>query len=66
MEYVQISDTHNARALWLLFTHSPTKCFPKNIYAVSKEQLRILKRKGIPFKKVEMSKMEFPTPEAYR
>ena len=66
MDYIQISGKYNARALWLLFTHSPTKCFPMNIYAVSKDQIRILKRKGVPFSRIDMARMEFPKPEAYR
>ena len=65
MEYIQISDEYNARALWLLFTHSPTKCYPSNIYSVSSEQVTVLQNEGIPFKKVDLTKINFPTPEAY-
>jgi|GEM_PF-5198533 len=65
MEYIQIPPEYNAQALWLLFTHSPTKCFPSNIYSVSIEQIQILKRKKIPFKKVDMHQIHFPTPSAY-
>ncbi|TAK54266.1 MAG: hypothetical protein EPO24_13335 [Bacteroidetes bacterium] len=64
MEYIQIPDEYNARALWLLFTHSPTKCFPSNIYSVSAQQLTILRSEGIPFTKIDLTKIEFPKPEA--
>ncbi|MBI3193996.1 MAG: hypothetical protein HYZ34_05930 [Ignavibacteriae bacterium] len=66
MEYIQVPDEYNARALWLLFTHSPTKCFPSNIYSASEEQLTVLKTEGIPYKKIDMTKIELPKPEAYR
>ena len=62
MEYIQVSDEYNARALWLLFTHSPTKCLPLNIYSVSDEQLEILRREGIPFTKTDLTKVDLPSP----
>jgi len=58
MEYIQVPDDFNARALWLLFTHSPTKCFPLNIYSVSEEQLFVLTREGVPYKKIDMTKVD--------
>jgi hypothetical protein len=53
MEYIQIPQEYNARGLYLLMTHSPTKCLPNNIYVVNKEQMKLLRRKKVPFKKVD-------------
>ena len=53
MIYVQIPEKHDARGFLLLAkSGTPVNCLLGNVYGVTPEQVRLLKRKQIPFKKL--------------
>jgi hypothetical protein len=61
--YIQISEKYDARGfLALAKSGVPVSCLPQNTYGVHPEHLRILKRKRIPFKKLEAGKITLPRP----
>jgi hypothetical protein len=61
--YIQISEKHDARGfLALAKSGIPVSCLPKNIYGVHPEHLKLLRRKRVPFKKLEASKIRIPQP----
>ena len=63
MIYIQISEKHDAKGFLLLAKSGfPIVCLPKNTYGVREEHLNLLKRKRIPFKKLEASKIRIPEP----
>jgi len=63
MTYIQIHDTHRADAFLLLVKSGfPVTCLAGKIYGVREEHLKILKRKRIPFKKLDAGKVRIPEP----
>jgi hypothetical protein len=63
MIYIQISNARRANALLaMLKSGLPVVCLAGKIYGVSAEHLKILKRKRIPFRKLETSKVRMPEP----
>jgi hypothetical protein len=60
MIYVQIPEKHDAKGFLLLAkSGAPVSCLPRNIYGVSPEHVKILKRKRIPFKKLPAKSIHF-------
>lgn len=63
MIYIQIPEAHRSDALLMLVKSGvPIVCLPQKRYGVHEEHLKILKRKGIPFKKLDASKIRLPEP----
>ena len=63
MIYIQISDKQDARGFVILAKRGfPVVCLAGNTYGVRDEQLKLLKRKRISFKKLEPSKIPIPNP----
>jgi hypothetical protein len=63
MIYIQIPEPHRTDALLMLVKGGLSiVCLPQNRYGVSEEHLKILKRKRIPFKKLDASKIPMPKP----
>jgi len=63
MIYIQISEEHDALAFVVLAKNgTPVVCLPQNTYGVVDEHLRVLRRKRIPFKKLETSTVRLPKP----
>ena len=61
--YIQIPEKHDAKGfLALAKSGIPVSCLPDNTYGVHPEQLKILKRKRIPFKKLQAGKIPLPRP----
>jgi len=61
--YIQISEKHDAKGfLALAKSGIPLSCLPENTYGVHPEQLKILKRKRIPFKKLLAANVRLPLP----
>ena len=63
MTYIQIPAAFRADALLLLVKSGfPIVCLPQKKYGVHEEHLNILKRKGIPFRKLDPSKIRMAEP----
>jgi hypothetical protein len=63
MTYIQIPTAYRTDALLILVKSGfPIVCLPQKRYGVSDEHLNILKRKRIPFKKLDPSKIRMPEP----
>ncbi|MDX6406891.1 MAG: hypothetical protein QOH70_4346 [Blastocatellia bacterium] len=63
MIYIQIPETHRADAFLLLVKSGfSVVCLAGKIYGVREEHLKFLKRKRIPFKKLDASKIRMPEP----
>jgi len=61
--YIQIPETHRTDALLMLVKRGlPIVCLPQKRYGVGEEHLKILKRKRIPFRKLDTSKIPMPKP----
>jgi hypothetical protein len=61
MIYVQIPEKHDAKSFLLLAkSGTPVSCLPDNIYGVTPEHIKILKRKRIPFKKLPAKSIPLP------
>ena len=61
MIYVQIPEKHDAKGFLLLAkSGAPVNCLPGNIYGVTPEHVKILKRKRIPFKKLPAKSIHLP------
>ena len=63
MIYIQISETHRADALLMLVKSGlSVVCLSQKRYGVREEHLKLLKRKRVPFKKLDTSKIPIPKP----
>jgi hypothetical protein len=63
MIYIQIPEAHRTDALLMLVKSGLSiVCLPQKRYGVGEEHLKILKRKRIPFKKLDTSKIPMPKP----
>ncbi len=63
MTYIQIPERHRADAFLLLVKSGfSVVCLAGKIYGVREEHLKFLKRKRIPFKKLDASKIRMPEP----
>lgn len=63
MIYIQIPEKHDATGFLALATSGiSVLCLPENTYGVSKEHLKLLKRKDIPFRKLQISEIPVPKP----
>ncbi len=61
--YIQISEKYDAKGfLALAQSGVPVSCLPQNTYGVHPEHLKLLKRKRIPFKKLEAGKISLTRP----
>ena len=65
MIYIQIPEPHRTDALLMLVKGGlDIVCLPQKRYGVREEHLKILKRKRIPFKKLDSSKIPMPKPSS--
>lgn len=66
MLYIQIPEKYATKGFYTLITegtkYGSIQSLPGHIYIVNKEQIQILKRKRIPFKKI--SREQLPTQRA--
>jgi hypothetical protein len=63
MTYIQISERYRADAFLLLIKGGfSVECLAGKIYGVRDEHLKVLRRKRIPFKKLDASKIRIPEP----
>jgi len=63
MIYIQIPEQHRSDAFLLLLKSGfSVVCLAGKIYGVREEHLKFLKRKRIPFKKLDASKIRIPEP----
>jgi hypothetical protein len=63
MIYIQIPEQHRSDAFVLLLKSGfSVVCLAGKIYGVREEHLKVLKRKRIPFKKLDASKIRIPEP----
>ena len=61
MIYVQLPDRHDANGfLALAKSGTPVYCLAGNIYGVREDHIKILKRKRIPFKKLDARDVRLP------
>jgi len=61
MIYIQIPEKHDAKGFLLLAkSGSAISCLADNIYGVSPEQIKLLKRKRITFKKLPAKSVPLP------
>jgi len=61
--YIQIPGRQRADAFLLLVKSGfPVVCLPQKIYGVREEHLKFLRRKRIPFRKLDASKIRIPQP----
>jgi len=56
MYLIKLSKKDNARGFYELALNGPVRCFPDNTYEVSEEQLKILDKLGISYKKLWQAK----------
>ena len=62
MIYVQIAEKHDAKGFLLLAkSGAPVSCLPGNVYGVTPEHVKMLKRKRVPFKKLPAKSVHFPS-----
>jgi len=63
MIYIQIPEARRSEAVLILVKSGfPIVCLAGKIYGVRDEQLKTLKRKRIPFKKLNASRIRIPEP----
>ena len=63
MIYIRIPEKHDAVGFVALAkSGTPVSCLPQNSYGVQQEHLKILKRKKIPFKRLEAKDIPLPKP----
>lgn len=61
MIYVQLPDKHDANGfLALAKSGTPVHCLAENVYGVRPDHIKILKRKRIPFKKLNARDVHLP------
>jgi hypothetical protein len=61
MIYVQLSDKYDANGFLVLAkSGTPVYCLAGNIYGVRSDHLKILRRKRIPFKKLNARDVHLP------
>ena len=61
MIYVQIPEKHDAKGfLALAKSGTPVYCLAENIYGLRTDHIKILKRKRIPFKKLDAKNDHLP------
>ena len=61
--YIQIPEKHDAKGfLALAKSGIPVSCLAENTYGVHPEHLKMLKRKRIPFKKLQAGNVPLPRP----
>jgi len=61
MIYIQIPEKYDARGFLLLAkSGAPVSCLPDNIYGVTPDHIKLLKRKKIPLKKLAAKNVHLP------
>jgi hypothetical protein len=61
MIYIQIPEKHDAKGFLLLAkSGTPVSCLADNIYGVTPDHIRMLKRKRITFKKLAPKNVPLP------
>jgi len=65
MTYIKIAEKHDAKGLYLLMTNGTVKCLPDNVYVVNKDQLKLLDKHKIRYKKLKPQDVKITQPKAY-
>jgi hypothetical protein len=65
MTYIKIPEEQDAKGLYLLMTNGSVKCLPDNIYVVNKDQLKLLDKHKIRYKKLKPHDVKLTQPRAY-
>ncbi len=65
MTYIQISEKHDAKGLYMLMTNGAVKCLPDNVYVVNKDQLKLLDKHKIRYKRLKPRDVKLAQPKAY-
>jgi hypothetical protein len=61
MIFIHISEKHDARGFLLLAkSGTPINCLPNNVYGVTPDHIKLLKRKQIAFKKLPAKSVRLP------
>ena len=61
MFYIQIPEPYRSNALLMLVKSGfPIVCLPKKKYGVREEHIKLLRRKRIPFKRLDANKIRMP------
>ncbi len=61
MTYIQLSEKHDAVGfLALAKSGAPVYCLAENTYGVRPDQIKILKRKKVPFKRLKARDLHLP------
>jgi hypothetical protein len=61
MFYIRISEPYRSDALLMLVKSGvPIVCLPQKKYGVREEHVKLLRRKRIPFKKLDAKKIRMP------
>jgi len=65
MTYIKIPEEQDAKGLYLLMTNGSVKCLPDNVYIVNKDQLKLLDKHKIRYKKLKPNDVKLTQPRAY-
>jgi hypothetical protein len=65
MIYIKIAEKHDAKGLYVLMTNGTVKCLPDNVYVVNKDQLKLLDKHKISYKKIKPEDIQVTLPKAY-
>jgi len=65
MTYIKIAEKHDAKGLYLLMTNGTVRCLPDNVYVVNKDQLKLLDKHKIHYKKLKPGEVQITQPKAY-
>jgi hypothetical protein len=65
MIYIKITEKHDAKGLYLLMTNGTVKCLPDDVYVVNKDQLKLLDKHKISYKKIKPEDVQATLPKAY-
>jgi len=65
MIYIKIAEKHDAKGCYLLMTNGTVRCLPDDVYVVSKDQLKLLDKHKIHYKKLKPRDVKITLPKAY-
>jgi len=65
MIYIKITEKHAVKGFYLLMTNGTVKCLPDDVYVVNKEQLKLLDKHKIHYKKLKPQDVKITLPKAY-
>ncbi|MDZ7290413.1 MAG: hypothetical protein ONB44_14510 [candidate division KSB1 bacterium] len=65
MIYIQIPEKQDAKGLYVLMTNGTVKCLPDNVYIINKDQLKLLDKHKIRYKRLKPGDVKLTEPKAY-